>query len=170
MRAKVPDGKITPLKKKFMRPYFALNPWSWEMNHFQAGHENAVYYLFVININTRYLSPLAAKCKDFITTRRLIQQFIEREHMLGHEVYVIEGDGDKEFQAVAQSFSKVRFHIQDSQFTLHNRTVERVMRTLRNASGPNTNHVWNTRQDQTIQQLVQYYNISYHNGIKIRPP
>jgi len=43
------------------------------------------------------------------------------------------------------------------------------MRTLRNALGPNINNLWNTRHDEIIQQLVQYYNTSYHNGIRMSP-
>jgi len=133
----------------------------------ECWHVNAIYYLFIINTNTRYLYAYPARHKDANTTRQLIQQFIERESELGHEVRAINGDGDKGFQTLKQSFPNIIFYFQKSKFTYHNKVVDGVIRTLRNALGPNTNRLWDTRHDSVIQQLVQYYNTTYHNGIRM---
>jgi len=119
-------------------PSFSLNPYSWEIDHLQTGHDNAVYYLFIINSNTRHSYACSARSKDSNTTHQLIQQFVEREDGLRNEAHTIKGDGDRGFQTPSQSFPGIRSHFQNSQFTYHNKTVDGVMRTLRNALGRNT--------------------------------
>ena len=54
-----------------------------------------------------------------------------------------------------------------SPFTYHNKIVDAVMRTIRNALGAHSNHkLWNTT---IMDQLVYYYNNTYHNAINQTP-
>jgi len=170
IKVKVPDKRITSLKKQYMRPSFAIKPYSWEIDHLQYGRDGAVYYLFIINTNTRYLYVLPTTTKNIEDTARLIRRFIERElDRFGHPVISIKGDGDRGYAALANRFKDVHFFFQKSAFTYHNKIVDGAMRTLRDALGPNTNQLWNTHHDNTIQQLVEYYNTTYHSGIKMTP-
>lgn len=63
----------------------------------------------------------------------------------------------------------LQVHIDASPFTYHNRNINTVMRTLRAALSPNTQHYWDGKHDDIIQQLVTYYNHSYYRSIKITP-
>ncbi|MFR9543750.1 MAG: hypothetical protein SNH27_17110, partial [Rikenellaceae bacterium] len=60
-------------------------------------------------------------------------------------------------------------HIDSSPFTYHNKNIDSVMRTLRDALGPNTQHYWDGKHNDIIFQLVNYYNYSYHRAIKMTP-
>ena len=52
----------------------------------------------------------------------------------------------------------VGFHASSSKFTYHNKVVDSVMRTLRNALGPERQNYWDGKHDNLIQQLCYYYN------------
>ncbi len=166
----IPDKKTTPLKKKFMRPSFAIQPYSWEMDHLQTGREGAVYYLFFVNINTRYLYAFPTPRKTGAETIRLTQIFIKTEdERFGHPVKHIRCDGDRGFNILPQTFPNIKFYMQSSPFTNHNKIVDGVMRTLRNALGPGTGYLWDTTHDDIIQQLIFYYNNTHHRMINMKP-
>ena len=63
----------------------------------------------------------------------------------------------------------VSFHVSSSKFTFHNKIVDSVMRTLRNALGPNRQNYWDGEHDVLIQQLAYYYNNTWHKSIKMTP-
>jgi hypothetical protein len=52
-----PDFKINPISRQFYRPYFSPHTNSYEMDIIETADENKNYlwWLFVVNINTRFL-------------------------------------------------------------------------------------------------------------------
>ncbi len=164
---KIPDKKIKPLKK-LMRPNFAPNPYSWEIDHLQYDI-HTVPYLFILNINTRFLYAMHVNGKSLDESIAAIDRFIDLEQDLGHPVNNIKGDGDKGFQSLFKEFRKINFYFQSSPFTYHNKNIDAVMRTLRDALGPNTDQLWNGKNDDIIQQHVHYYNNTWHRAINMTP-
>ncbi|KAI5525075.1 integrase core domain-containing protein, partial [Trichomonas vaginalis G3] len=158
------DPKIQPLKEKFSRPSFAPYPYSYEIDHLEYSKGN-VTYLFAININTRYLYCIPVKGKTEQETRRAIQYLLDHER-----VDNIRGDGDKGFQAaMAHYFPQINFYFSSSPYTFHNKIVDAVMRTLRDALGVNGQIYWDGNHDSIIQQLVYYYNNTWHRTINMKP-
>ncbi|KAI5536901.1 integrase core domain containing protein family, partial [Trichomonas vaginalis G3] len=158
------DPKIQPLKEKFSRPSFAPYPYSYEIDHLEYLKGN-VTYLFAININTRYLYCIPVKGKTEQETRRAIQYLLDHER-----VDNIRGDGDKGFQAaMAHYFPQINFYFSSSPYTFHNKIVDAVMRTLRDALGVNGQIYWDGNHDSIIQQLVYYYNNTWHRTINMKP-
>ncbi len=172
----IPDKKIKPFKK-YMRPNFAPEPYSWEMDFVLGPGRNNKTYLILVNINTRFVYAL---CTHSILSRErdlniefMLDYFIscEQQDGLKHPVNNIKADKDVEFQPLRRmrKYKDINFYLQDSEFTNHNKHVDAVIRTLRNALGPNTNHLWDGRHNDIIQQLVQYYNLTHHNAINMSP-
>ncbi|KAI5504564.1 integrase core domain containing protein family [Trichomonas vaginalis G3] len=158
------DPKIQPLKEKFSRPSFAPYPYSYEIDHLEYSKGN-VTYLFAININTRYLYCIPVKGKTEQETRRAIQYLLDHER-----VDNIRSDGDKGFQAtMAHYFPQINFYFSSSPYTFHNKIVDAVMRTLRDALGVNGQIYWDGNHDSIIQQLVYYYNNTWHRTINMKP-
>ncbi|KAI5553147.1 integrase core domain containing protein family [Trichomonas vaginalis G3] len=158
------DPKIQPLKEKFSRPSFAPYPYSYEIDHLEYSKGN-VTYLFAININTRYLYCIPVKGKTEQETRRAIQYLLDHER-----VDNIRGDGDKGFQAtMIHYFPQINFFFSSSPYTFHNKIVDAVMRTLRDALGVNGQIYWDGNHDSIIQQLVYYYNNTWHRTINMKP-
>ncbi|KAI5507500.1 integrase core domain containing protein family, partial [Trichomonas vaginalis G3] len=158
------DPKIQPLKEKFSRPSFALYPYSYEIDHLEYSKGN-VTYLFAININTRYLYCIPVKGKTEQETRRAIQYLLDHER-----VDNIRGDSDKGFQAtMIHYFPQINFYFSSSPYTFHNKIVDAVMRTLRDALGVNGRIYWDGNHDSIIQQLVYYYNNTWHRTINMKP-
>ena len=93
----------------------------------------------------------------------------EEQELFGNPVRHIRADGDKGFQHLEQFFRNITFYFQSSKFTYHNKIVDAVIRTLRNALGPRSSRYWNGNYDDKIQQLVEFYNETWHSEIKIAP-
>ncbi|KAI5492676.1 integrase core domain containing protein family [Trichomonas vaginalis G3] len=158
------DPKIQPLKEKFSRPSFAPYPYSYEIDHLEYSKGN-VTYLFAININTRYLYCIPVKGKTKQETRRAIQYLLDHERVDNIRI-----DGDKGFQAtMARYFPQINFYFSSSPYTFHNKIVDAVMRTLRDALGVNGRIYWDGNHDSIIQQLVYYYNNTWHRTINMKP-
>ncbi|KAA6364892.1 MAG: hypothetical protein EZS28_039582 [Streblomastix strix] len=140
----IPDYQVNQLCKKFGRPYFSQNTGSWEIDLVFAMNpfikKASGIYLFCININTKYLVvyPLANKTADQIL--KALQNLVNRQN-----VRYIRGDGEKGFTAPqlinfygGPSSNLIKaFFISGSSapFTNHNRIVDSVVRTIRNAFG-----------------------------------
>ncbi|KAA6360694.1 MAG: hypothetical protein EZS28_043779 [Streblomastix strix] len=144
LRSLIPDYQVKQLCKKFGRPYFSQNTGSWEIDLVFAMNpfikKASGIYLFCININTKYLVvyPLANKTADQIL--KALQNLVNHQN-----VRYIRGDGEKGFTAPqlinfyrGPSNNLIKaFFISGSSapFTNHNRIVDSVVRTIRNAFG-----------------------------------
>ncbi len=164
---KLPDKNSGLRKKQLMRPNFANNPYSWEIDQLQLGHRNT--YLFIININTRFLYVIPLKDGTETSTNIAFQLFTEAEDSLGHSVKNVKMDGSRALGVLQRYYPHIHFYVQTSKYTFHNKTIDSVMRTLRDALGPNSSQMWSGDHDRKIQQLVNYYNDTYHRCIKMTP-
>ena len=161
------DKKAKKLKNELSRPSFAPYPYSWEIDHLQYD-KNHITYLFCLNINTRYLYVIPVNNKSAQETRKAIETLIEKEqNNFNHPVNNIRGDGDKGFESLKDYFPNINFYFTSSKFTYHNKLIDAVMRTLRNAL--NDDSLWDGKHDEIIQQLVYYYNFTTHRVIKMKP-
>ena len=124
--------------------------------------------MFCLNINTRYLYVIPVQNKSFQETRRAINTLItNEENNFKHPVKNIRGDGDKGFEALKTIYPNINFYFTSSPFTYHNKLIDAVMRTLRNAL--NNDSLWDGYHDDIIQQLVFYYNNTTHRATKLKP-
>ena len=160
------DKKASKLQKELSRPSYSPYPGGYEIDHLQDFGN--ITYLFIININTRYLYAIPVKGKGKDETLRAIKMVHEKDG-----IQSIKGDGDKGFNSLLlQKFYKdnnIKAYFTSSAFTYHNKIIDSVMRTLRNALGPNSNNMWDGTHDDIIQQLVNYYNNTYHRSIGMTP-
>jgi hypothetical protein len=161
-----PDGKPLVRKKQFSRPSFAKYPHSWEIDLLLYTRTRPTY-LVAININTRYAYLIPIKDKSGPELLRAVNVIQVREQQnFGNHLRYLRGDGEKGFSLIKDNF---KIHIDSSPFTFHNKIVDALIRTLRNALGINSNHFWDGKHDSTIQQLVKYYNNTYHRIIGMTP-
>jgi hypothetical protein len=167
MTDEIPDKNSKRLKKIYSRPSFAYYPYSWEIDHLQYNR-NRITYLFCLNINTRYLYVIPVNNKSAQETRTALTTLINKEREnFNHPVNNIRGDGDKGFEVMKNYFPNINFYFTSSAFTYHNKLVDAVMKTLRNAL--NNDKLWDGNHDDIIQQLAYYYNFTKHRAIGMKP-
>ncbi|KAA6361449.1 MAG: hypothetical protein EZS28_043024, partial [Streblomastix strix] len=132
-----PDYQIKPLSK-LNRPYFSPKLGSWEIDLVFSMDERIIranqIYLFCININTKYLVVFPLRDKSASQIKNALQILVKNYHVTN-----IRGDGEKGFNgSILKSFCqehKITSFFTDSKFTNHNRVVDSVIRTIRNAFG-----------------------------------
>ena len=168
---KIPAIQRIP-EKQLYRPYFSPEPGGWEIdfafkicndNDKTDNEENITdTWLFCININTRYLEVYYCARKSVNHVFASLQDLIQK-----HPVKSIRGDGESAFKSQTVSSLLKRHHIKflwnDGKFTNHNRMVDCVIKTIRNAIGyREINH-------EQLKQIVDYYNNTYHRSIDCTP-
>jgi hypothetical protein len=99
------DFKLTTLKRKYQKPYFSAVTDSWKMDfvivpynvsniphelHRQFRSNSRFYYLFIININTKFLLVFPSFHKDHHTAKNSI----EKMKTYGFKINNIRGDYD----------------------------------------------------------------------------
>lgn len=159
----VKDLQIKPRIKKYSKPYFSPFPYTYEIDHLQYTKE-IVPYLFVINVNTRYLFVVKVNGKSGEETVKAIKKIMNI-----HRIDNIRGDADRGFTGTLKKFlnqNKIDSYFPESGYINKNRIVDSAMRTLRNALGPNSDKYWSGRFDDDIQRLVHLYNHSPHKSLK----
>ena len=182
--------------KELHRPSYSVRPNAYQIDiMFTAENTKAKpkYYLVMININTRYLMVRHISDKTEDSVMRAISDMINTENI---KIDYINGDAERAFIGMQKKLErywkekqngtvnerdytnrygdyysiydqepfKMRFEKND--FTFHNKLVDSVIRTIRNAAGLNPNAL---RDDQIIQRIVKYYNDTPHVGLLINP-
>jgi hypothetical protein len=187
---KVPDYQLKPLRK-FERPYFSPYFDSYEMDYVNTGkffdnrnRTRVQNYLFVININTKYLIsiplPKGAAPSVERTMEALTQVF---QQLSPNTIESLRGDADTAFGSLDATTSHLnlqtqrrkhnlfynflrengvkRLYLSSSKFINKNRCVDRVIRTIRDMIGMKTIKLLNPL---TVQHLVEIYNNSPHSA------
>jgi hypothetical protein len=120
--------KTNKVTKHLQRPYFSPTLGSWEVDVVYAPdpmmNYNEVLYLFCINVNTKYLVVYK------IDGRHHDRSIKPALRDLKKRFYVSNIRGDGEFEPLAKYSSS-------SPYDNHNRCVDRVIRTIRDAVGQN---------------------------------
>lgn len=159
-------------EKQLQRPYFSNERGGWEIDfafnicNDKDKHENEEKtidtWLFCININTRFLEVYHCKRKDKNSVFLSLQDLINH-----HTVSSIRGDGEKAFDSEDVKSLLNRYKIKmfwnDGKFTNHNRMVDCVIKTIRNAIG------YRTISPSQLQKIVNYYNNTFHKSIGCTP-
>jgi hypothetical protein len=178
----VKDLNVTVQKKKYSKPYFSSDFGWWEIDfmivpfstlpssiftHFKTNQINAdqgnsnFYYLFAININTKYLYVFPSFAKDTRTVIESIgKMFVDKV-----EIKSIRGDYDKAFVSDVLTnyltLGNIRYFFTPQMYTNRNRVVDRAIRTIRDMFynlGPNTSLFDNS----LMQKVVHTYNNKIH--------
>ena len=160
------DYQIKPLKK-YDRPYFSPVHDSWELDFVFAQSPTTrtilQEYLFAININTRYLVVFPTRDKSAVTVLNVLKELRKR-----FPVSDIRGDGEAGFNSfLVRQFCNthnITHCWRDSKFTNHNRIVDSVIRTLRNAFAKDISGFGDKNK---VLALVDLYNktphVAFHN-------
>ena len=159
-------------EKQLYRPYFCPEIGGWEIdfafkicndNDKTDNEENIIdTWLFCVNINTRYLEVYYCAKKSVNHVFTSLDNLIKK-----HNVKELRGDGEAAFKSQTITSLLNRYHIKflwnDGKFTNHNRIVDCVIKTIRNAIGyREINH-------EQLKQIVDYYNNTYHRSIDCTP-
>jgi hypothetical protein len=157
------DAKRNLLKKKLSRKSYSPIRGGYEMDIFAVGSQK--FYLFLININTRFLYafPIRNKREDSIYNE--LVDFIPE-----HQVTSIRGDGEASFNSkTLQSLYKhfnVKTSFNGSSQIYHVKFVDAVIRTIRDGFGQNIDSMLNNTE---MQHMVDYLNNSVNRSTKLTP-
>lgn len=183
LKERVPDPR---LQKQFLqRPYYSPYPGAWEIDHADFDvldkpkdiKTQRRKYLFVININTRFL--IVFPCDDATeAVKWCLEQLLK---IFPNGVKSIRGDGSGRYStpAVRNHYCtqevgsgatnelirwyrqhNIRFYFDSGEYINKNRIVDRAMRTVRDAIG----HAKIT--DEQLANIVWYYNNTPHKGLR----
>ena len=174
--------------KNLKRPYYSKYPGCWEIDHaFHVG-EQGDEWLFCVNVNTRYLVvyPIpeqaeavhksikdlmsrfkvtsirgdgsvsysnAANLKDSVCSTNNLKRFnpSSPEHKGKPTINLM-----KMYQR-----ENINIYFDGGKFTNHNRMVDVVIKTIRNAIG------YRKLEPDQVQEIVDYYNFTPHRGLRL---
>ena len=164
---KIQDYNIKNIKKEFSKPTYSPYPYTYEMDFMQLGKNNPLYYLFLINVNTRFLIVVPSKTKNENDTYEILNDVIKK-----YRIDMLKFDGESSFNksiAVKELLRKngIKVYASSSPYTYHNKIIDAVIRTIRNLFGPNSEQL--LKQPDLMTEMVYYYNNSYHRMIKMTP-
>jgi hypothetical protein len=161
----ITDSKRLTLKKKFSRKSYSPVRGGYEMDlFFIEGYSNPSY-LFIININTRYLYAFPVQDKSANTIYTILQDFIPE-----HEVASIRGDGEPAFRSTIlrdlyQQYG-VKTSFNGSSQIYHVKLIDAVIRLIRDGFGKNIREMQDIVK---MSQMVDYINNSVNRSTKVTP-
>jgi hypothetical protein len=193
MSLKVPDYRLKPLNK-FQRPYFSPKRNSYEIDYVTQTDpdrpQDFVFYLFCINLNTRYLTVRGLDYKTFPTNENTVLAFEEiYNHILtnfrDNEIKHLRGDADKafgtlilknlerkkqeklgEFRYVKNVFTTylanlgIDLYLNSSKYTNKNRIIDRAIGIIRYKVGSPSLMM----NENIVRQVVDIYNRTPHSA------
>lgn len=149
------------LRKTLMRPYYSPKPGCWEIDHVFNLCKQGDSWMFCININTRYLVvyEIPERAADVLSCLKRIHK--------DFTITSIRGDGSRSYTAMnLLNFYKtqgIKPYFPNSKFTYHNKIIDSVVRTIRDAIG------YQLLSNIQLHELVDYYNNTYHRIIMMTP-
>jgi hypothetical protein len=122
-------------------------------------------YLFLININTRFLHVFPIRDKSAEAIFEILVQFIQ-----DHHVTSIRGDGEAAFNSLKlqrlYNYYNVKTSFNGSSQIYHVKLVDAVIRTIRDGFGQNIEMMNNNNE---MQRMVEYLNNSVNRSTKLTP-
>ena len=156
------DPKVESRTRKLEKPYFSPEPHSWEIDLVFNLLEQGDIYLFCININTKFLVVYRVKSKSANDVLPALEDLRNN-----FEVKSVKGDGERSFAAEDTREFWQHYHIKTyfskTKFTNHNRIVDSVIRTIRNAIG------YRNINEEQLKQIINYYNNTKHSSTGFTP-
>jgi ribosomal protein L21E len=147
------DPRSTHINQKSLsKPTFSFTHGAWEIDLAYGLLTKGDIYLICVNVNTRYLVVYELSSKTRIPIIQALTELRENYH-----VDSLKGDGEG-------SFASLDIHIDRSPYTIHNKIVDRVIRTISDAI-----YTSKASTEPELQQIVNYYNNTYHSAIDCTP-
>ena len=160
------------MKKKYSRKYFSpyLNSYEADLVFFTTNEKlKQIIYLFVININTRYLHAIQLPSKDNIDIIKAFNTLLSKI-----KINNIRFDGESSLNSKQLikyfKYKNIKTFSSSSRYTNHNRIIDRVIRTIRDGLYKLNFDIKNINQFKKIlQQLITIYNNVKHTSTGYKP-
>jgi hypothetical protein len=158
------DGK----PPKLQRPSFSNERGCWIFDFiFNLGTDGDIW-LFMMNMNTRYL--VAYYCptgKNAREVGKALNKLFDILVPMKQPITCVMGDGEKAFSSheLRNMFDVIdgKKIWNNSPFTYHGKILDRAVRTIRDAIG------YRKMSQNQVQQVIEYYNRTYHKSIDCSP-
>lgn len=170
----ISDFNPKTMQKKYQRPYFSPTFNSYEADLAFISNNPKLKnntYLFLININTRYLYILLLLDKETKTLKRAFEKLI----YYGLRINSIRFDGESGLNSkeMIKFFedNDINVYSNSSPYINKNKIVDRAIRTIRDMYYNQTQDevINKQKQHDILQQLVTIYNNTYHRSIGKAP-
>jgi hypothetical protein len=161
------DKKSTLLKKKLQRISYSPINKAYEIDIFFAKFGSQEQdYLFIQNINTRFLYVYPVNGKSETALYAVLARFIDQV-----KPNVIKGDGEVTFakdRNVINLFKNkhVETDFNSSKFIYHVKILDSTMKTIRDGFGINVKAMLS---NASMQKMVNYYNNTINRNTKVTP-
>ena len=167
------------MQKKYQRPYFSpiFNSYEADLAFITTNEKfRQSIYLFLVNINTRYLYILQLTDKETSTLKHSFEKLI----FYGLRINSIRFDGEcgLNSKSMLKYFedNDIKVYSNSSAYINKNRIVDRVIRTIRDMyetylrkNKIDFKKITLTKEENILQQLVTIYNNTYHRSIGKAP-
>jgi len=162
---KIKDGKLKIYSKGLKKPTFSKEPGYYEVDLMQLKYINKKstgYILFMIGVNTKYvfIFNLETKSKD-----ELLQAIENIMKKIKTPIKGIKFDGESGLKALNLPIEK---YSNSSPYSNHNRIVDKVINTFRDALGVDINNdLFN--DFNKVRQLRKFYNNRVNRSTNYTP-
>jgi len=157
---KIKDGKLKLYSKGLKKPTFWREPGYYEVDLMQLKYDtdkvsrnkkSTGYILFMIGINTKYVFIFNLETKSEEELNIAIENIMKK---IKTPIKGIKFDGESGLQALKLNIEK---YSNSSPYSNHNRIVDRVIKTFRDALGVDVNNDLFNDFDK-VRQLRKFYN------------
>ena len=178
------DWNVKKIKQKYSKPYFSnqVNSWDGDLAFIPYNAQalrkseicnrngNQVTFLFLVNINTRYLHVIDINSKKTNDVKEGFEKLFQR----GIRINNLRFDGEPAIESLINIgyFDKkgITVYNHRSDYTNYCEIVNRVIRTIRDLLfNSNANITSKKELFKILSQIVFIYNNSYHSGIGMKP-
>jgi len=151
---KIKDGKLKIYSKGLKKPTFSREPGYYEVDLMQLKYINKKttgYILFMIGVNTKYVFIFNLETKSQEELLQAIENIMKK---IKTPIKGIKFDGESGLKALKLNIEK---YSNSSPYSNHNRIVDRVIKTFRDALGVDVNNDLFNDFDK-VRQLRKFYN------------
>jgi len=159
------DGKLKTYSKGLKKPTFSKEPGYYEVDLMQLKYINKKttgYILFMIGVNTKYVFIFNLETKSQEELLQAIENIMKK---IKTPIKGIKFDGESGLKALKLNIEK---YSNSSPYSNHNRIVDRVIKTFRDALGVDINNDLFNDFDK-VRQLRKYYNNRVNRSIGYTP-
>jgi len=172
----LPDYKMKIYKKGMMKPIFNNERGGYQLDLLSLGtnEEGSVkgFIMFLIGTNTRYVITKYLRGKSAEDIFPGLVKAFQRLSTMNVPITSIKSDAEAALvsmfknPAYEKDLNGIKLHWSGSPHTNHVRIVDRVMKTFRDALGPDYDNTL-FEDYPTVKQLKDYYNDTPHKSLKI---
>ena len=152
---KIKDGKLKIYSKGLKKPTFSKEPGYYEVDLMQLkciNKKSTGYILFMIGVNTKYVFIFNLETKSKEELFQAIENIMKK---IKTPIKGIKFDGESGLLAL--DLPKLEKYSNSSPYSNHNRIVDRVIKTFRDALGVDINNDLFNDFDK-VRQLRKFYN------------